>query len=79
MTDHFARPDAPATSNSRRLIAGGFVRRTTANARIAERHRLLRLCREDYKSNADRRVQGHRNDAFLIAVVAETPRGGDCR
>lgn len=71
MTDHFARPAAPATSSSRRLVAGGFVRRTTANARIAERHRLLRLCREDYNSNADRRAQDHRDDAFLIATASE--------
>ena len=71
MTDHSARPAAPATSPSRRLIAGGFVRRTTANARTAERHRLLRLCREDYKSNADRRIQDHRDDVFLIGGAAE--------
>ncbi|MBQ0947671.1 hypothetical protein [Streptomyces sp. RK76] len=37
-------------------------------ARIAELHRL---CNEDYASNAARRAQHHRDDAFLTAGAAE--------
>ncbi|MFE7232539.1 hypothetical protein ACFVAF_18135 [Streptomyces sp. NPDC057596] len=60
-------PNAPTCAQrppGRRVIAGGFVRRTPANARLAELHRL---CREDYDSNAARRAQNHRDDTFLIA------------
>ncbi|MFB6710150.1 hypothetical protein ACFC5H_09160 [Streptomyces rochei] len=72
MPDHFARPVGAASSPTpRRLVAGGFIRRTAANARLAELHRL---CRADYESNAARRVQNHRDDAFLIARGTE--RGG---
>ncbi|MFF8910191.1 hypothetical protein [Streptomyces olivaceoviridis] len=42
--------------------------RATSKARVAELHRL---CREDYKNNADRRTQDHRDDAHLIASIAE--------
>ena len=35
---------------------------------VAELHRL---CREDYASNADRRAQGHRDDAHLTENAAE--------
>lgn len=55
MTDHFARPNTAASS-------------PTPSARLAELHRL---CREDYASNAARRDQDHRQDAFLIASAAE--------
>jgi len=77
MTDHFARPAQAATSpRPRRLVASGFIRRTQANARRAELIRLHRQCRDDYTSNAARRAQNHRDDAFLIALAAEavTPR-----
>jgi hypothetical protein len=40
---------------------------------------LHRLSREDYTSNASRRAQDHRNDAFLIANASEAldvERGG---
>ena len=37
-------------------------------ARVAELHRL---CNEDYANNAARRVQDHRDDAFLTIGAAE--------
>ena len=37
---------------------------------LAELHRL---CRDDYGSNADRRVQNHRDDAFLTAPATAEP------
>ena len=37
-------------------------------ARVAELHRL---CRADYASNAARREQDHRDDAFLTIGAAE--------
>jgi hypothetical protein len=37
-------------------------------ARVAQLHRL---CRADYDSNAARRAQDHRDDAFLISSAAE--------
>jgi hypothetical protein len=37
-------------------------------ARVAQLHRL---CRDDYDSNAARRAQDHRDDAFLISSAAE--------
>jgi hypothetical protein len=53
------------------LIAGGFIRRTAANLRLAQLHRQ---CRADYDGNADRRAQDHRYDAFLIAAASEAAR-----
>jgi hypothetical protein len=43
-------------------------RGTTPTKQLAELHRL---CREDYASSADRRVQDHRDDAHLIASASE--------
>ncbi|MGJ5898573.1 hypothetical protein ACSCBZ_42545 [Streptomyces niveiscabiei] len=45
----------------------GAITPTRAD-RIAELHRL---CREDYESNASRRIQGRRDDANLIANAVE--------
>jgi hypothetical protein len=41
---------------------------SSTQARVAELHRL---CRADYASNAARREQDHRDDAFLTAGAAE--------
>ncbi|REE62152.1 hypothetical protein BX257_4765 [Streptomyces sp. 3212.3] len=69
MADHSAHSCASASSSpARRLVAAGFVRRTASTERLAELHRL---CDEDYASNAARRAQNHRDDAFLIAPAAE--------
>ncbi|MET8982114.1 hypothetical protein ABZX85_41680 [Streptomyces sp. NPDC004539] len=45
----------------------GTITPTRAD-RVAELHRL---CREDYASSADRRVQDHRDDVNLIAYAIE--------
>ena len=50
-----------------------FLRASTpasspGEARVAELHRL---CRADYASNAARREQDHRDDAFLTIGAAE--------
>lgn len=84
MTDHST--GAPAPVPTRRLIAAGFIRRLSGRtitvratqagvtgtirkaARVAELHRL---CAEDYASNAARRSQTHRDDAFIIAAASE--------
>ncbi|MFG3154247.1 hypothetical protein ACGF7W_19635 [Streptomyces sp. NPDC048219] len=75
MTDHVPGPSVPASSpRPRRIVAGGFVRRTPANVRLAALHRA---CRADYISNAGRRAHDHRDDAFLTAGAAEAVRGGE--
>lgn len=60
------------TLTVRATVAGvtGSITKAAADeaARVAELHRL---CDEDYASNAVRRTQDHRDDAFLIAAVAE--------
>ncbi|NEA61339.1 hypothetical protein [Streptomyces sp. SID12488] len=85
MQDLPARPVAPASSPTRRLVAAGFVRRiagrtisvrateagVTGTITTARVAELHRLCREDYTSSADRRTQDHRDDAFLLARASE--------
>ncbi|MEU9597225.1 hypothetical protein AB0E06_10475 [Streptomyces sp. NPDC048109] len=72
MADLRPRADLPASSlPPRKLIASGFVRRTAANARLAELHRA---CRADWASNEHRRAQDHRDDAFLTNGYAEAAR-----
>lgn len=41
---------------------------SSPEARVAELHKL---CRADYASNAARRAQDHRDDAFLTIGAAE--------
>jgi hypothetical protein len=57
------------------MIAGGFIRRTPANAARANRMRveqLLRDCHTDYTAAATRRdAQNHRDDANLCTTERE--------
>ncbi|MGW4388222.1 hypothetical protein [Streptomyces sp. NPDC004685] len=59
----------------RTVIAGGFIRRTPANAAAAQQHRvehLLRLCHADYTAAATQRHrQNHRDDVHLCTPERE--------
>lgn len=59
----------------RRLIAGGVIRRTPANAAAARIHRLEqlhKLCDADYgDATPQRAARSHRDDAHLCAYAAE--------